>query len=80
MGKTKRKKKDDSDEAVTYINERNKVFNKKVSRVARFVAVTTDVQIGRYFDKYTKEYALLILPRRMLIVRIRDNFERGTAL
>ena len=31
MGKTKRKKKDDSDEAVTYINERNKVFNKKVS-------------------------------------------------
>ncbi|KAK1927819.1 SYF2 splicing factor-domain-containing protein [Papiliotrema laurentii] len=40
IGKTKRKKKDDSDEVVTYINERNKVFNKK---------------IARYFDKYTKE-------------------------
>jgi hypothetical protein len=32
MGKVKRKKKDDGDEEITYINERNKVFNKKVSR------------------------------------------------
>jgi len=41
LGKKKRKAKDDSNEPVTYINERNKVFNKKVAR---------------YFDKYTKEY------------------------
>ncbi|ORX35313.1 SYF2 splicing factor-domain-containing protein [Kockovaella imperatae] len=40
MSKVKRKKKDDVDEEITYINERNKVFNKKISR---------------YFDKYTKE-------------------------
>ncbi|WWC58380.1 uncharacterized protein I303_100920 [Kwoniella dejecticola CBS 10117] len=38
-GKRKNKKDDEEDE-VTYINERNKVFNKKVAR---------------YFDKYTKE-------------------------
>ncbi|KAK6905450.1 pre-mRNA-splicing factor SYF2 [Kwoniella mangroviensis CBS 8886] len=38
-GKRKNKK-DDEDDEVTYINERNKVFNKKVAR---------------YFDKYTKE-------------------------
>ncbi|WVW82036.1 hypothetical protein I302_104041 [Kwoniella bestiolae CBS 10118] len=38
-GRRKNKKEDDDDE-VTYINERNKVFNKKVAR---------------YFDKYTKE-------------------------
>ena len=44
LSKTKRKKKDDSDETVTYINERNKVFNKK---------------IGRYYDKYTKEWVFL---------------------
>jgi len=42
LGKTKRKKKDDSDEMVTYINERNKVFNKKVSAVSckRFHVLT----------------------------------------
>lgn len=41
IGKKKRAKKDDEDGEVNYINERNKVFNKKISR---------------YFDKYTKEY------------------------
>ncbi|ORY29748.1 SYF2 splicing factor-domain-containing protein [Naematelia encephala] len=40
MSKVKRKKKDDGDEEVNYINDRNKVFNKK---------------IARYYDKYTKE-------------------------
>nr|ODN85554.1 pre-mRNA-splicing factor SYF2 [Cryptococcus depauperatus CBS 7841] len=40
IGKKKREKKDDDNEEVNYINERNKVFNKKISR---------------YFDKYTKE-------------------------
>ena len=45
LGKKKRKAKDDSNEPVTYINERNKVFNKKVAR---------------YFDKYTKEYVLYV--------------------
>ncbi|KIR34375.1 pre-mRNA-splicing factor SYF2 [Cryptococcus deuterogattii MMRL2647] len=40
IGKKKRAKKDDEDGEVNYINERNKVFNKKISR---------------YFDKYTKE-------------------------
>ena len=41
IGKKKRTKKDDEDGEINYINERNKVFNKKISR---------------YFDKYTKEY------------------------
>ncbi|WWD16358.1 hypothetical protein CI109_100784 [Kwoniella shandongensis] len=40
IGKTKRRKNDDDDGEVNYINDRNKVFNKK---------------IARYFDKYTKE-------------------------
>ncbi|OWZ65828.1 hypothetical protein AYX14_03229 [Cryptococcus neoformans] len=40
IGKKKRAKKDDEDGEINYINERNKVFNKKISR---------------YFDKYTKE-------------------------
>jgi pre-mRNA-splicing factor SYF2 len=40
LDKGKRKKKEDDDGEVTYINDRNKVFNKK---------------IARYFDKYTTE-------------------------
>ncbi|KAL7420117.1 Pre-mRNA-splicing factor SYF2 [Cryptotrichosporon argae] len=40
IGKKKRAKREDADEDVTYINDRNKVFNKKVAR---------------YFDKYTKD-------------------------
>ncbi|WVQ78922.1 hypothetical protein IAT38_001014 [Cryptococcus sp. DSM 104549] len=40
IGKKKREKKEDEDEEVNYINDRNKAFNKK---------------IARYFDKYTKE-------------------------
>ncbi|WVQ93739.1 hypothetical protein IAU59_000816 [Kwoniella sp. CBS 9459] len=40
IGKYKKRAKDDEDGEVNYINDRNKVFNKKVAR---------------YFDKYTKE-------------------------
>ncbi|OCF36222.1 pre-mRNA-splicing factor SYF2 [Kwoniella heveanensis BCC8398] len=40
IGKYKKRQKDDDDGEVNYINDRNKVFNKKVAR---------------YFDKYTKE-------------------------
>ncbi|KAL1411905.1 Pre-mRNA-splicing factor SYF2 [Vanrija albida] len=40
IGNKKKRKDDDEGGDVTYINERNKVFNKK---------------IARYFDKYTKE-------------------------
>ena len=71
MGKKKRKEKDDSDEPVTYINERNKVFNKKVAR---------------YYDKYTTEYVspsslyLALLLEQTDRFRIRASFERGTAL
>ena len=43
ISKPKRKKKEDEDGDVTYINDRNKVFNKK---------------IARYFDKYTTECVL----------------------
>lgn len=66
MGKKKRKEKDDSDEPVTYINERNKVFNKKVAR---------------YYDKYTTEYVhvlfgtfsgLSFIPRSVLPLTIQD--------
>ena len=38
MSKGKRKKVDDEDEPVTYINDRNKVFNKKVSTCLPLVA------------------------------------------
>lgn len=41
--KAQRRKKDDESAEVTYINERNKVFNKK---------------INRYFNKYTTECVL----------------------
>lgn len=41
IGKKKWIKKDDEDGEINYINERNKVFNKK---------------IFWYFDKYMKEY------------------------
>ncbi|ODN77163.1 hypothetical protein, variant [Cryptococcus amylolentus CBS 6039] len=40
VGKKKRGKKDEEDSEVDYINDRNRVFNKKISR---------------YFDKYTKD-------------------------
>jgi pre-mRNA-splicing factor SYF2 len=67
IGKKKRKAKDDSNEPVTYINERNKVFNKKVAR---------------YFDKYTKEYVTFLRDIQISAnqTRIRASFERGTAL
>ena len=35
IGKTKRKKKEDENEEITYINERNKVFNKKVRKLCK---------------------------------------------
>lgn len=75
--KFSRKRNNDDDGDITYINERNKVFNKKVrvmvilgfERGLRVVVADTDVsplQIARYYDKYTTE--------------IRASFERGTAL
>jgi pre-mRNA-splicing factor SYF2 len=74
--KFSRKRNNDDGGDITYINERNRVFNKKVSlshplamhlvlqplwAYAHFI-----LQIARYYDKYTAE--------------IRASFERGTAL
>jgi hypothetical protein len=68
----KRKAGLDDDGDVTYINDANKVFNKK---------------INRYFDKYTAEYVFRIVDFQsrnsyspVVPCRIRANFERGTAL
>ena len=72
----KRKAADDDGGDVTYINDANKVFNRK---------------INRYFDKYTTESVPLSqqsscsMPltrsaRPLCPRRIRANFERGTAL
>jgi hypothetical protein len=41
MSKGKKKKRDDEDEPVTYINDRNKVFNKKVNPPRRFLQIFT---------------------------------------
>ena len=54
---------------ITYINEHNRVFNKKVRLLASFlprIHHSSLAQIARYYDKYTAE--------------IRASFERGTAL
>jgi hypothetical protein len=86
LGKTKRKKKDDSDEMVTYINERNKVFNKKVSSsfLGRDACVETEMLTCRSLDTSTstpKSTSLSYSPYgQALTSRIRENFERGTAL
>jgi pre-mRNA-splicing factor SYF2 len=70
-GKKRVRPKKDEETDVTYINDRNKVFNRK---------------LVRYFDKYTKECVLFrcrgvrVGLRVGLTGRIRANFERGTAL
>jgi pre-mRNA-splicing factor SYF2 len=68
-GKFSRKRLNEDEGDITYINERNRVFNKKVGE---FIDLLTNlslimiIQIARYYDKYTAE--------------IRASFERGTAL
>ena len=69
-GKFSRKRLNEDEGDITYINERNRVFNKKVRKLAKtFQAWDINLslcQIARYYDKYTSE--------------IRASFERGTAL
>jgi pre-mRNA-splicing factor SYF2 len=65
--KFSRKRPNEDKGDITYINEHNRVFNKKVGPFqggAR--SLLTSTQIARYYDKYTAE--------------IRASFERGTAL
>ncbi|KAK7683826.1 hypothetical protein QCA50_013202 [Cerrena zonata] len=72
--KFSRKRQNEDEGDITYINERNRVFNKKVrlSSLLRYspcyttMVLTSPCQIARYYDKYTAE--------------IRASFERGTAL
>lgn len=69
-GKFSRKRLNEEEGDITYINEHNRVFNKKVGlpSILTLAAVSfvTHSQIARYYDKYTAE--------------IRASFERGTAL
>jgi pre-mRNA-splicing factor SYF2 len=69
-GKFSRRRLNEDEGDITYINEHNKVFNKKVRSsvvsIAQMLTFRKLSQIARYYDKYTKE--------------IRDSFERGTAL
>ena len=66
--KFSRKRNNEEEGDITYINERNKVFNKKVRSVFYSISAFRShlPQIARYYDKYTTE--------------IRASFERGTAL
>jgi len=68
--KFSRKRTNEETGDITYINERNRVFNKKVGLGLVWVpscqASSLCLQIARYYDKYTAE--------------IRASFERGTAL
>jgi pre-mRNA-splicing factor SYF2 len=68
--KFSRKRANEDEGDITYINERNRVFNKKVGHppTHRFEDLVSlfFVQIARFYDKYTTE--------------IRASFERGTAL
>ena len=68
--KFSRKRANEDEGDITYINERNRVFNKKVGRPPppRFGRLVSPllIQIARFYDKYTTE--------------IRASFERGTAL
>jgi len=68
--KFSRKRANEDEGDITYINERNRVFNKKVrhSSLYRLAALVSPLltQIARFYDKYTTE--------------IRASFERGTAL
>ena len=68
--KFSRKRANDDDGDITYINERNRVFNKKVDSSSPYhlealISILL-AQIARFYDKYTTE--------------IRASFERGTAL
>ncbi|KAG8858202.1 hypothetical protein FRB91_010117 [Serendipita sp. 411] len=68
-GKWSRKRTNEDEGDITYINERNKVFNKKASFDSDMlitIMLTRSLQISRFYDKYTTE--------------IRDSFERGTAV
>lgn len=69
-GKFSRKRLNEDEGDITYINERNRVFNKKVRHCFQpycfILTYSLVVQIARYYDKYTSE--------------IRASFERGTAL
>jgi pre-mRNA-splicing factor SYF2 len=68
-GKFSRKRLNEDEGDITYINEHNRVFNKKVRLLSsnRDGSYTSWIsQIARYYDKYTAE--------------IRASFERGTAL
>ena len=68
-GKFSRKRPNKDEGDITYINEHNRVFNKKVYWTAFLLFPLfslTHYQIARYYDKYTTE--------------IRASFERGTAL
>ena len=68
--KFSRKRANEDEGDITYINERNRVFNKKVSHSSPYrlgaLASPLLTQIARFYDKYTTE--------------IRASFERGTAL
>jgi hypothetical protein len=68
--KFSRKRPNEDTGDITYINEKNRIFNKKVELSSIFARVGlipyTFSQITRYFDKYTAE--------------IRTSFECGTAL
>ena len=67
--KFSRKRANEDEGDITYINEQNRVFNKKVgcSHGSRLGFISSFlIQIARFYDKYTSE--------------IRASFERGTAL
>ena len=69
-GKFSRKRLNEEEGDITYINEHNRVFNKKVGFLSQpansSYLIIVAIQIARYYDKYTSE--------------IRASFERGTAL
>lgn len=70
--KRSRVRKEDDEGDITYINAKNKHFNKKVhSYLLTYLShplinrlLVSNFQLERYYDAHTKE--------------IRDNFERGT--
>ena len=68
--KFSRKRPNEDTGDVTYINEKNRIFNKKVKlpsvRSSQTFTDSLSQKIARYYDKYTAE--------------IRASFERGTAL
>jgi pre-mRNA-splicing factor SYF2 len=66
--KFSRKRNNEEEGDITYINERNRVFNKKVRvpTTITYIHPNDYAQIARFYDKYTAE--------------TRASFERGTAL